>query len=818
MKKLICALLLVVIAIASGAAKNQITLKGVAYDVDTLIYEHKVGPGTKFAKYELPAFPLRVHVVEMDLENEYVDFSTCKGGDEAVATETPSSMYARNDKPGHEMIASTNGDFYFYRDAIEIGIPRSGQYREFECVTNPVGRAAFVMDDERNPYIDRVDFAGKVSSGGVETRLHAVNMQRLEWENTGDDFMLLYTNYYGANTENRSGGTKVVITPKEGEFFFSSNKNITGVVEQIYENEGSSEIPEGKALLWGRGASEDFLKTLSVGSEVNLYLGTTLREQPTKPTKFKELVGGSNVIIMRNGKLEDIDTTRHPRTAIGFSADSTKVYYLLFDGRSVLSAGVDMEEAAEVFKAVGAWNAINLDGGGSSCMVVNGDIVNNNSDGKERNVGNGCLIFSTAPEDSEVADLGFAPRSYNLPTMAKLRPKFYGYNKYGMLKTKDLEGVVLTCDSNIGSINDKGEFVAAATACAGNLTATYNGVSVTQQVYVMPAEIGFKIKDLLIDNHREYEREVFGTNGVYKDMLDPSLFDWESSDVDVCTVEDGILKGVGNGQAVVYGEIGDFKGSINVTVQIAPSHIMPIDPTMDTETWNVAQVGGKDRVITPLENGMKIEYTGVSGRAPYLRLNKQIQLWSLPDTIQIRINPGDAPINDITISSSTATNEVVNSVIEDIIPNEINYIKLPTAQWCDVNDLANFPISISRIQFSMGTSKTGQKYEVLIPGIEAIYKSVPASVEGILADKGESKIAVFPNPVNSGSAISIAVQELGATKIMIYNAVGRLVNVYNEDNQSGVIRLNNPALEAGVYYIKVVDSAAMESSVKLLVK
>lgn len=76
--------------------------------------------------YDIPAYPLKFHVMEVDLTNPYVDIETCLSGDKAVATETLSSMSARNNRPGHEVLGATNGDFYQYQDPIEIGIPAAG--------------------------------------------------------------------------------------------------------------------------------------------------------------------------------------------------------------------------------------------------------------------------------------------------------------------------------------------------------------------------------------------------------------------------------------------------------------------------------------------------------------------------------------------------------------------------------------------------------------------------------------------------------------------------------------------------------------------
>ena len=369
MKRTLLIVALAMVWLMPMQAKTQWNLAGTVYDVDTLVFPHLVGPGVIFSKYNLPAMPLKVSVMEMDLLNPYIDFETCKGGDKGVAQENPLSMATRNHRPGHEVIGATNGDFYFYTNVVENGIPRSGQFKQDECITNPVGRACFVLDDNRRPYIDRVDFYGSITHKGENYRLHTVNMQRLEWENTQGNQINLYTNAYGPQTENCSGGVKALIHPKEGAFAWHANSSEVCVVDSVFSGEGVTAIPDGHAILWARGTCVDRLNAMASGDELSIHLKVDLRSQPGLLSNFKELMGGSNHIILRNGQIVDAWDERHPRTCIGFNADSTKLYFVVIDGRSINSAGVTMAEAAGVFLGLGATQAVNLDGGGSSCTT-----------------------------------------------------------------------------------------------------------------------------------------------------------------------------------------------------------------------------------------------------------------------------------------------------------------------------------------------------------------------------------------------------------------------------------------------------------------
>jgi hypothetical protein len=63
-------------------------------------------------------------------------------------------------------------------------------------------------------------------------------------------------------------------------------------------------------------------------------------------------------------------TARHPRTAFGLSADRETAWMVVVDGRQLLSAGATLPEMTEIFLRLGAADALNLDGGGSTAMVV----------------------------------------------------------------------------------------------------------------------------------------------------------------------------------------------------------------------------------------------------------------------------------------------------------------------------------------------------------------------------------------------------------------------------------------------------------------
>lgn len=89
-------------------------------------------------------------------------------------------------------------------------------------------------------------------------------------------------------------------------------------------------------------------------------------------------------------------TARHPRTMVGLDKTGTKLLLAVVDGRQPsLSVGMRCDEEAALMKDLGAWDAINFDGGGSTTMYVAGQgVVNSPSDGNERTVGNHLALYA----------------------------------------------------------------------------------------------------------------------------------------------------------------------------------------------------------------------------------------------------------------------------------------------------------------------------------------------------------------------------------------------------------------------------------------
>jgi exopolysaccharide biosynthesis protein len=124
-------------------------------------------------------------------------------------------------------------------------------------------------------------------------------------------------------------------------------------------------------------------------------------EQYFIPDKGIDIVAGVPQLI-KNGKIDitwqqekagkAFAETRHPRTAVAKMKDG-KFLMITVDGRQPgVSAGMNLNELADYLLLLGAVDAMNLDGGGSTTMFLDGKVVNKPSGSDERKVSDAILV------------------------------------------------------------------------------------------------------------------------------------------------------------------------------------------------------------------------------------------------------------------------------------------------------------------------------------------------------------------------------------------------------------------------------------------
>ena len=379
----------------------------------TLSDWQSIVPGIDYQEFTVSG-PNNLFVARMDRANLDCTIDTMIGQGKLVGgTERVSSMAARREGSigywgevwgqSYDVVAAVNGDFY------SSGVPVSGQISSgwyAKRFGNFTGGSGFAWQ------LDRDAFMG-------ECVRHIANKQKAAYPATGNDQnihgvntirdtnqLILYTHHYDLTTGTDDSGAEVLVEMTRPTLILPTPNFAVGTVVEIRENAGSTVVPFDHVVLSAHGtAASTLLNNVSIGAEVQISQEITHYEHdcstpnPWDWTKTYASIGGS-YHFLEEGEVQTFDdpgaTQRHPRTAVAF--DDDYIYFIVVDGRSAISVGMNMTELGNFcLDYLAAVEGINQDGGGSSTMWLDGEVMNVPSDGSERSVANGLMMVVVQP-------------------------------------------------------------------------------------------------------------------------------------------------------------------------------------------------------------------------------------------------------------------------------------------------------------------------------------------------------------------------------------------------------------------------------------
>ncbi len=149
-------------------------------------------------------------------------------------------------------------------------------------------------------------------------------------------------------------------------------------------------------------------KDCTIDRERPLDVAWWFTEPTAAPYRFHHATGANGIVMLRDGVAGSgcYDTARNPRSAICVEADGVHLWMIAIDGRRSGAAGMTCDEVRDLMLDLGCWDGGMFDGGGSTTLVVEGDVVNVPSDGSPRTVSNhlGVLVHDTADAACVVAN------------------------------------------------------------------------------------------------------------------------------------------------------------------------------------------------------------------------------------------------------------------------------------------------------------------------------------------------------------------------------------------------------------------------------
>lgn len=363
--------------------------------VNAAVSWEPVGSGIDYNFYQLPD-PNHVHVARMDrsFQNAIIESSIAQGRT-AQGFETVSGMFNRYDQSinywgqswgsRNNVVVAINGSFY----NTQTGVPRGGMVHSgwyAKRFDNVSGESGFAWSLNQDAFIGRcvthpthkqlVHFV----ESGTSVTFDGVNVERKT------DQLILYTSQYDVDTGTDGNGLEILVEMKRPTILIPTPNMAKGFVREVRQGLGSTPIPFDHIVLSAHGSAMTDLSSLSPGDEIGISQELTHFENGCDPptwldwTKTYASISGS-FNYLRDGVIYDYShdigaLERHPRTAIAFNDDY--MFFIVVDGRNPsVSIGMTITELADFTKnTLGATWAIAQDGGGSSTMVINGEVVN----------------------------------------------------------------------------------------------------------------------------------------------------------------------------------------------------------------------------------------------------------------------------------------------------------------------------------------------------------------------------------------------------------------------------------------------------------
>jgi hypothetical protein len=320
-----------------------------------------------------PPGPVAVELLRLD--RKFVDLRPVLALGEVPATETVLDMARR-----HEAIAAINAGFF----SISTGEPAGLLKIDGELVSDtPLQRGAVAITRQRGKDRQQLIFdqvrAGvqlEVSQGGDRWILTPDGIDTPR----ADSHLVWFTPHYLPDTRTPDTGTEWVL------------RGSPLTIMERRDEAGSTPVPrDGAVLSAGPAVPAASLERLTSGAVVRpleVYR-TALGSKPGDWVRARDIVGGAGLLIWHDRLLtrwtperlrEGFDTERHPRTLIGVDRKG-RVWLITVDGRNpALSLGMSFRELQSLARRLEMRDALNLDGGGSTTMVVRDVIVNHPSD------------------------------------------------------------------------------------------------------------------------------------------------------------------------------------------------------------------------------------------------------------------------------------------------------------------------------------------------------------------------------------------------------------------------------------------------------
>ncbi len=736
-----------------------------------------------------------INVIRIDLKDEYTELKGLINPSGIPNRDKVTSLVNK-----HNAVAAVNGDYFNYAP---LPSAMGSLINNGEVISSPVEIAyklpSFYLTESNIGVVDYLDRRIVVTSlvNGQQIVVNTLNKVTPNF-----DTVTLLNNHWGT----KSIGSRFHNDLTEALI-------VDGVVQEIRTGGEAFNIPPSNAyVLAVRG---DKLSSLIVNTRVSLEVETT-----PNVDDIKFAIGGGN-IILKNGELSltnIIDKSNEPRTGIAINKENTQLMLVTIDGRDSSFKGVRQEMFGAILRNLGAYNALNLDGGGSTTMAIKpvGDdkaqLVNKPSDGGERSVVNAVGVISNAPK-GELDYLKVTTEDNKMFPNTSRKFKAKGFDTYHNPVEIDESQIEFTLEGIEGNI--EGNKLYATSSGKGKVIANYNGAIGSVDITVLNEikDITTKLKNFNIDLNSEKTLTPFygkDKNG-YESLIYMEDIQFTISN-NIGTIENGVFY---SGTEAIGGAITATAGQgiENILVSVgSKGTVVESFEKIDDFSFSPypKDVPGSIQISDEAKEGNKsimLNYDfskGENTRVAYLNFNLS----------KGGLNISGAPKKLGLWVKGDGNGSLLKAAIRDGKGKEILFDLSKTVDWTDwkfvVADLPsdlNYPISLERIYVAETNSLRKQSGQILFDGLQSFQNSpignmvLPTSTS--LIDDSNKKVSVLKD----GYSFVVAVEPKGLNELVGYDANLTVRNKISNHNISFILNGLTPEFQSGLRNEVVLDAS-----------
>ncbi|MGG0645295.1 phosphodiester glycosidase family protein [Sporosarcina gallistercoris] len=458
---------------------------------------------------------------------------------------TVNSLATAHTQVNHHVVGAINASlFHFSNGYPSYLLTKDGQIQHIGAVSTNYNDfmhtpAAFGMTADNRGKIGTYTLSPTVEHNGKSVTMNSLNRERKENES------ILFTSSwpYETTRTNATGLEVVVETTKSVEGGIALGEKVTGTVTGIRpfgEQKASTVPPKSKGFVLSvHGTEAGKIRDMKKGDTVSISYNV---DPSWRDSKF---MLASGPLLVQNGKVDmTIDpkspkaTARTARTAVATDKTGQQVYFVTADsGLKGKSSGMTLAEFAQHLVSIGAYNALNLDGGGSTTMVtrkpgnVYPTLANNPSGAIDRSVSAILEAVSTAPYDKAATISASQAQEGQVGIGASVGFKVdSALDQYLNVRTVNQNDVkLLGVSSGIGKIENN-KFVGVK-AGSGTVTVGYENATVNVPVTVTDAidDIVFSPSVITLGTGESTQLNVSGTSKNSKVIFNPDAIDVTAS-------------------------------------------------------------------------------------------------------------------------------------------------------------------------------------------------------------------------------------------------------------------------------------------------